>query len=200
MAHDFVATKVGSLDPPSVVVKNASRNVRTDPAEMYLDLGKFKDELQARSISNKLAGAGLPANIAEKGHLWMNSYHVLVGPFVSDEDVSRTRRTLTSLGYEPKPYERGTRNFFFSSRVTLNGTPLPMGDITVSWESFVKDAKVKFLLGNEVLATAEGHWMPAVRKYSQDEFVYRKTIDNSKPLLELHFYGSNRILVFHNVS
>lgn len=199
MADDLAATKVETPDPPSGVVMNASRS-RISPAEMYLDLGKFKDELLARNISSKLAGAGLHANVAQKGHLWMNSYHVLVGPFASDKDVSRTQRMLTALGYEPKPYERGSRNFFFSSRVTLNGSPLPAGDVTVSWESFVEDAKVKFLQGNEVVATAEGHWMPSPRKYSQDEFVYRKTMDNSKPLLELHFYGWNRILVFHDVS
>ena len=199
MADDLAASKVGSLDPPSVEVMNASHS-RIGRAEMYLDLGKFKDELLARNISSKLAGAGVHANVAQKGHLWMNSYHVLVGPFASDEDVSRTQRMLTALGYEAKPYERGSRGFFFSSRVTLNGSPVPQGDVTVSWESFVEDAKVKFLQGNEVLATAEGHWMPSPRKYSQDEFVYRKTMDNSKPLLELHFYGLHRILVFHGAS
>jgi hypothetical protein len=199
MAANLGATMVGSPDIPSVVVLNPSGS-RSGPAEMYLDLGKFKDELLARSIGDKLAGFGLHANIAQKGHLWMNSYHVLVGPFVSNEDASRAQRMLTSLGYKSKPYERGSRNFFFSSRVTLNGTPLPLGEVTVSWESFVPDAKVKFLQGNDVLAIAEGHWMPSPRKYSQDEFVYRKTINNSKPLLELHFYGSNRILVFHDAS
>src|SRR5215469_4065688 len=199
MADDSAVTTVESPAPPSGVVMNASGS-RISPAEMYLDLGKFKDELLARKISGKLAGAGLHANVAQKGHLWKNSYHVLVGPFASDEDVSRTQRMLKALGYDPKPYERGSRNFFFSSRVTLNGSPLPAGDVTVSWESFVEDSKVKFLQGNEVLAIAEGHWMPSPRKYSQDEFVYRKTMDNSKPLLELHFYGLNRILVFHDVS
>jgi hypothetical protein len=165
---------------------------------MYFDVGKFKDELQARSIGNKLAGLGIRASIAQKGHLWMNSYRVLVGPFASDEDASHARRMLASLGYEPKRYERGSRNFFFSSRVTLNGTSLPLGDVTVSWESFVHDAEVRFLQGNDILASTAGHWMPAPQKYSQDEFVYRKTMDNSKPLLELHFYGWNRILVFHD--
>jgi len=199
MANDLAASKVASLNPPSVVVSNAPRS-RLRPSEMYLDLGKFKDEVLARNIRSKLVGAGLHANVAQKGHLWMNSYHVLVGPFASDEDVSRTQRMLKALGYDPKPYEHGSRSFFFSSRVTLNGSPLPPGDITVSWESSVADAKVKFLQGNAVLATAEGHWMPSPRKYSQDEFVYRKTMDNSKPLLELHFYGWNRTLVFHGAS
>jgi cell division protein FtsN len=198
-AASLPATKMGSPNAPEVVVPNPSHR-GTGPAEMYLDLGKFKDQLLARSIGNKLAVLGLPANITQKGHLWMNSYHVVVGPFASDEDASRARRMLTSLGYEPKPYERGSHNFFFSSRVTLNGTPLPQGEITVSWESSVQDAKVKFLEGNEVLAIVQGHWMPSAQKYSQDEFVYRKTIDNSKPLMELHFYGWNRTLVFHDAS
>ena len=208
MAANLAATSMGPTDPPSVVVPSPSHG-RTGPAEMYLDLGKVKNEVLARSIGNKLDGLGLHSNITQKGHLWMNSYHVLVGPFVSDEDVSRARRMLTSFGYKPrayepgsetKPYESGSRNFFFSSRVTLNGTPLPLGDVTVSWESFTHEAKVKFVQGNQVLATVEGHWMSSSQKYSQDEYVYRKTIGNSKPLLELHFYGWNRTLVFHGAS
>jgi hypothetical protein len=208
MAANLTAINMGSPDTPSVVVASPSPS-RTGPAEMYLDLGKVKDEVLARSMGNKLAGLGLHTNITQKGHLWMNSYHVLVGPFASDEDASRARRMLTSFGYkskayergyEPKPDESGSRNFFFSSRLSLNGTPLPLGDVTVSWKSFTHDAKVKFVQGNEVLATVEGHWMPSAQRYSQDEYVYRKTMDNSKPLLELHFYGWNRTLVFHGAS
>jgi|SRR5215469_5838612 len=198
VAANLAAIKIGPPDTSSVVALNASHS-RTSPAEMYLDLGKFKDELLARGMGSKLAELGLHANIAQKGHLWRNSYHVVVGPFASDEDAGRARRMLTSLGYAAKPYERGSRNFFFSSRVTLNGTPLPLGYVTVSWESFVHDAEVRFLEGNEVLTTADGHWMAAAGKYSRDEFVYRKTKNNSKPLLELHFDGWNRILVFDDV-
>jgi hypothetical protein len=167
---------------------------------MFLDIGKFKDELLARSIGDKLIRSGLPASVMQKGHLWMNSYHVLVGPFPDIDAASRARRTLASLGYEPKPFERGSRNFFFTSPVTLYGTPLPQGQVTVSWESVVRDARVKFTQGNDVLATVQGRWIPSPRKYGQDEFVYRKTTDNSKPLLELHFYGSDRILVFRDAS
>ena len=196
IAANLAMPKMGSPETASAVALKASPS-RTGATEMYLDLGKFKDELLARSIGSKLSGLGIHANIAQKGHLWTNSYHVLVGPFGSDEDATRAGRMLASLGYAPKPYERGSRNFFFSSQVTLNGTSLPRGDVTVSWESFVHDAKVNFLQGNEVLASVEGHWMPATQKYSHDEFVYRKTMDSSKPLLELHFYGWNRILVFH---
>jgi len=199
IAANFAVTNMGSPDISRVVALNPSHS-RTGPAQMYLDLGKFKDELLARSIGDKLAGFGLHANITQKGHLWANSYQLLVGPFASEEDARRAQRMLASFGYKPKPYERGSRNFFFSSRVTLNGTRLPLGEVTVSWESFVPDAKVKFLQGNEVLATAEGQWMPSSRKYPQDEFVYRKSMDNSKRLLELHFYGSDRILVFHDAS
>lgn len=196
IAANLAVPKMGSPETSSAAMMNASPR-RSSETETYLDLGKFKDELLARSIGSKLTGLGIHANIAQKGHLWTNSYHILVGPFDSDEDATRTRQRLTSLGYAPKPYERGSRNFFFTSRVTLNGTSLPQGDVTVSWESFVHDAQVNFRQGNEVLASAEGHWMPAKQKYSHDEFVYRKTMDSSKPLLELHFYGWNRILVFH---
>jgi hypothetical protein len=192
---------VNTSDSPRIVhVVNAPQRTSAPPAEMYLDLGKFKHENSARSISNRLAELGLPTSVTQKGHFWMNSYHVVIGPLADDQELTQTRQVLLAHGYEPKPFERGSRNFFFSSRVTLNGAALPQGDITIVWDSFVHDALVKFVQGDDVLATAEGHWIPSTRKYLQDEFVYLKTADNSHPLLELHFYGSSRILVFRKAS
>jgi cell division septation protein DedD len=200
-ATNTIARKTEGPDSSNIVhVASAKTPGSPTSADLYFDLGKFKDEHLARSIEDKLMKAGVPASVVQKGHLWTNSYRVLVGPLGSDEDATHAREILTSFGYEPKPFERGSRNFFFSSRVTLNGAFLPQGDITVSWESFVHDARVKFLQGDEVLATADGHWMPSARRYSQDEFVYRKAPNNSKPLLEIHFYGWNRTLVLRNPS
>ena len=61
---------------------------------MYFDLGKFKDELWAHNLGNKLAQLGLHASVIQRGHLWMNSYQVLVGPYGSQEQATKIHQEL----------------------------------------------------------------------------------------------------------
>jgi hypothetical protein len=163
---------------------------------MYFEVGKFKDELQAHDTTDKLAQLGFPATAVQKGHLWRNSYHVLVGPY-GDEDVAKvTHENLVSRGFKARPFERGSRGFSFRSGLTLNGAQTPVGDYTISWESYVSDASVKFLHDNYVVATADGRWVKRGVKYDRDAYVYRRNGDGSRTLLEIHFGGMRQALVF----
>jgi SPOR domain len=162
---------------------------------MYFDLGKFKDELWARNLGDKLAQLGLQTSVIQRGHLWMNSFQVLVGPYANQEQATKIHQDLLSHGYKPRPFERGSRNFLFGSAMTLNGAKLPVGDFTISWESYVTDAKVKFALGNDVIATADGRWTKQPRRYEHNEFVYVKGSNGSRTLVEIHFSGQDRSLV-----
>jgi hypothetical protein len=76
---------------------------------------------------------------------------------------------------------------------------LPTGDFTITWESYIADAKVKFRQGNNLLAVVDGKWVKRQAKFSQDEYVYRIQADGSRPLLEVHFAGMDRALVFRNL-
>jgi cell division protein FtsN len=167
---------------------------------MYFDLGRFKDELRADNIRSELAKLGLHANIVPRGHLWMNSYQVLVGPYNKEDEAKRVRKDLVSQGYKPRPFERGSRNFIFGSGLTLNGTRLPIGDLTISWESYVTEANVKFAQADYVLATANGRWIKQTLRYQHNELVYLRTANGSRILLEIHFSGLDRALVFRNSS
>jgi hypothetical protein len=167
---------------------------------MYFDLGRFKDELRADNIRSELAKLGLHANIVPRGHLWMNSYQVLVGPYNKEDEARRVRKDLVSQGYKPRPFERGSRNFIFGSGLTLNGTRLPIGDLTISWESYVTEANVKFAQADYVLATANGRWIKQTLRYQHNELVYLRTANGSRILLEIHFSGLDRALVFRNSS
>jgi hypothetical protein len=80
--------------------------------------------------------------------------------------------------------------------VTIDGSPLPTGNFTVAWESYIADAKVKFSQGNGLLAAADGKWVKHAAKFNQNEYVYQVQPDGSRPLLELHFGGMDRALVF----
>jgi hypothetical protein len=181
-------------------VANFSEGNAGSTSQMYFELGRFKDPLLANNTSDQLAHLGFHGSVIQKGHLWMNSYYVLVGPYRSDEEASGVRKNLLSRGYKPRPFERGSRGFLFGSAVTLNGTKLPVGDFTISWESYVVDAKVKFVKDHEVLATTDGKWVKRPNKYQQDEFVYVKHSDGSRNLIEIHFSGMTQALVFGKAS
>ena len=167
---------------------------------MYFELGKFKDELQARDLGDRISVLGLRPSVVQKGHLWMNSFYVLVGPYTNEDEATKTHKDLLSHGYKPRPFERGSRDFAFISGLTLGGTPLPVGDFTISWESYVTDAKVKFAQRNYVLATANGQWVKRPVKYHRDEYVYVRSSNGSRLLREIHFSGLDRALVFRDSS
>jgi hypothetical protein len=128
----------------------------------------------------------------------MTAYQVLVGPYDNEVAEKQISDGLLSHGYKPRPFERGTRDFAFRSKVTVDRSQLPTGDFTIAWESYIADAKVKFTQGHNLLATLDGKWVKRQAKFSQDEYVYRIQADGSRPLLEVHFAGMDRALVFRN--
>lgn len=181
-------------------VRAPSQETIFSPSQMYFDLGKSKNELWAQDLSDKLAKLGLPASVVQKGHLWMNSYQVLVGPYNKEEEATKVDKDLVSRGYKPKPFERGSRSFLFGSGVTLNGTKLPVGNFTISWESYVTDAKVKFTQNNDVLVAADARWIKQSVRYPHNEYVYIKNTNGSRVLIEIHFAGLDRALLIRNSS
>ena len=168
--------------------------------QLYFDLGKFKDELLAKGLSDQVAQLGLRTTVLERKVSWRSSYQVLVGPYDNKEEETKLEGQLRSHGYKPRPFQRGSRDFVFGSLLSLNGSRMPLGDITIRWESDVDEAKVQFAQRRDVVATAEGRWIQRPEKYSRDEYVYVKNPDGSKTLLEIHFSGLDRALVFHKSS
>ena len=194
---------VASPSPEPVGPVQVASSTQTDAVSlplMYFEIGKFKDELRARDLGDRVAHIGLHPSVVQKGHLWMNAFYVLVGPYETESEATRTQVVLVSHGYKPRPFERGSRNFAFISRVTLEGAKLPIGAFTITWESYVTDAKVKVAQGNYALATADGQWVKRPRRYQRDEYVYVTSSNGSRLLREIHFSGLDRALVFRNPS
>jgi cell division protein FtsN len=162
----------------------------------YLEIGKFHEVTWANEATNKVQQLGFPATVVHKGHFWINSYQVLVGPYSNDNDVKSAHAYLESHGFRPRAYERGSRSFWFPAGLTFHGTQIPVNDCVIRWESYVTDAIVKFEKGGSVVATTEGKWVTRSAKYEQNAIVYRKNGDGSRTLLEIRFAGMSRALVF----
>jgi hypothetical protein len=185
---------------PTGIVQTQTSPLGTASAlQMFFDLGKFKRQSLAQDLSDRVAQLGLRTSVVPRGHLWMNSFQVLVGPYVNEQEEKKINTDLQSHGYKPRPLERGSRDFSFRSKVSVERTKLPLGDVAVSWESYLTDAKVKFTHQRDLLATADAKWMQRSKKYSDNEYVYENQADGSRPLVEIHFAGLDRALVFSRV-
>ena len=166
------------------------------PSERYLEVGKFKERLWAYQTTEKLERFGFHAIVTQRGHLWMSSYYVLVGPYGNTREVEAAHKGLTSRGFKTRTIEKGSRNFELRSGLTLNGMPVPFGDCIISWESYVSDAVVKFEKIGSVVVTAEGKLVRGPVWYYTDAVVYRLDANGSRNLLEIRFGGTNQTLVF----
>jgi cell division septation protein DedD len=162
----------------------------------YFEVGKFKNSLWANNVADRLGQLGFQAAIVQKGRLWMNSYSVLVGPYGDNQDAEAARKDLVLHGFNPRAFEKGSRDFMFPFVLTLNGTHVPKGDYTISWESYSPDAVVKFVRNYEVVATATGKWMKRDVPYKLNAVAWRASADGSRILLEIRFGGMSRALVF----
>jgi hypothetical protein len=190
------APKVEPAKQPGVQTEDSGADNIDLTRELYFDVGKFKNQLQAHDETDKLAQLGFPVTAVQKGFLWTNSYHVLVGPYGDEGKAKVTQDTLVSSGFKPRPFEKGWRTFTLISSVTLNGAPTPQGEYTISWESYIGNASVKFTHNSNVVASADGKWVKRDAKYPRDAYVYRRNPDGSRTLLEIHFEGMRQALVF----
>ncbi len=164
----------------------------------YFEVGKFKNSLWANNVADRLGQLGFHATVVQKGRLWMNSYSVLVGPYGDNQDAEAARKDLLLHGFNPRAFEKGSRDFMFPVVLTLNGTHVPKGDYTISWESYSPDAVVKIVRNYDVVATAEGKWMKRDVPYKLTAFAWRASADGSRTLLEIRFGGMSRALVFRS--
>lgn len=166
------------------------------PPEMFLEVGKFKQEIAAQNTRQKVAMLGLPASVVQKGRLWTNSYHILVGPYEDEFNARAASHTLVSSGYKPRPYERGSRYFTFGSKLVVDHTSMPIGDCEIKWESYVEKALVKIVQNDGLVASVSGRWERRTSKFDKNAVVYQRNPDGSRTLIEIHFSGMDRALVF----
>jgi hypothetical protein len=191
------AAKVEPARQPGVQTESSGTAENPNStSELFFEVGKFKNQSQAHIELDKLSQLGFPATAVQKGFLWTNSYHILVGPYSDEERARATHQSLVSSGFKPRPFERGSRAFTLGSPVSLNGARTPAGDYIISWESYLDDASVKFLRNDFTVATGNARWVKRDAKYPRDAYVYRRNADGSRTLLEIRFGGTRQALVF----
>jgi hypothetical protein len=165
--------------------------------EKYLEVGRFKEKLLADKTTGQLTQLGFPATMIQRNRFFSGkSYQVLVGPYGSDHEAEVTHKDLASLGFKPRSYERGHRDFTFPRTAKVGGTDLPAGSCLISWESYTPDAIVKIERDRGMGVTVEGRWENRGVSYIEDAVGYQTNRDGSRTLVEIRFSGMRRALVF----
>lgn len=187
--------------PQLVTISEApEKTAQTEPPPpMFFEVGKFKQQSRAREVNDQLAQLRFPASITQKSSLFGSSYYVLVGPYDDPDAANDAHKSLSSSGFRPRVFERGSRKFTLSSGVTLNGAEMS-GDYVISWESYLPDAKVKFSQNDSVIASADGKWVDRRVRTERNAFLYLRRGDGSHVLLEIRFEGMSKVLVFSRPS
>ncbi len=209
---DVIPTKPAPLPPLEPADRNhniqkASAENSNAGSQLYFEVGKFKNPVLAYRANDNLARLGFRATVVEKGLLWTNSYHVLVGPY-ADDKAEAIRKKLTSSGFKPQVFERGSRNLtiyggcdamgrLLRSAKAPRGLQMQLEDCAITWETYSTFAMVKFAQENSIVATADGKWVKRGIRYDRDAFVYRNNDDGSQTLIEIQFAGMNHALVFN---
>ncbi len=71
--------------------------------KLYVEVGTFKDETWASSAVDKLTQLGFHAVLVHKNLLWVNSYHVQVGPYANQKDLAEAQKDLATHGFKAHP-------------------------------------------------------------------------------------------------
>lgn len=178
-----------------VHTQDAGTGTTGTPSRLYFEVGKFKQESWARKATDELAHLGFPTSINQKGRFWGSAYYVLVGPYSDRETADRAHKSLASSGFKPRSFERGSRNFTLSTAVSLNRLKMS-GDFVISWESYISDARIKFLQNDLLVTAADARWVERGIRNERNAFVYQRNPDGSRHLLEIRFEGMSKVLVF----
>ena len=66
--------------------------------ETYLEVGSFKETEWADDAVERLSQLGFHAICVHKTVLWMQSYHVQVGPYTASEQIDNAQKRLADQG------------------------------------------------------------------------------------------------------
>ena len=92
-----------AIEQPDVTspVNTPAEGMKT--SKLFFEVGTFKDESWANSAVEKLSQLGYHAVLVRKNLLWLQSYHVEVGPYTNPQDIAAARESLISQGFKAHP-------------------------------------------------------------------------------------------------
>src|SRR5215472_15092082 len=182
---------------PSTSAENIMES-RVNPnfaANKYLDVREFRQKAAAEKLETSLGQLGYHTAVNRKGHLWMNSYHVLVGPYASDAEIETARNDLESHGLRPQSRSRLSRKFLLPT-MTLADKDTVVKDCVISWDANSSAATVTFVRGDNVVLKAQGKWVKRGVTYKLDAVLSDSPDRGPLKLLEIHCHGMSQALVF----
>lgn len=95
------AGKLVALQPAQAPDASASSsNMKSTLPEAYLEVGSFNDQNWADDAVNQLTHLGFAAFSVHKTHLWVQSYHVEVGPFKTVASLEAAETSLEAKGFK----------------------------------------------------------------------------------------------------
>ncbi len=95
-------TSIVAPEATPVETTNATKPAVDAPAASleYLEVGSSKDAAWADSAVEKLSELGFHAVSKRKAHLWVQAYHVEVGPYTDPKDIDAARQNLAAHGFK----------------------------------------------------------------------------------------------------
>ena len=198
---------LASLKPTELVepaaVNYSSRDTRASvqpysnsSAGKYFDVGKFKDELRVNQAINELEQLGFHAIVVHSHLLWMNSYHILVGPYMNQGEVEAARSSLGSRGFSPRVLPSKSAHLSLPP-MTLYGSDETIKDCVITWELNSPDATVEFVKGKKVVATSTGRWVKRDFEFKNDAIVSRTNESGPATLEEIQRAGMHQGFVLN---
>ena len=91
---------VKSTHPSEAAIGSSAKATLPEP---YLEVTSFKDQLLADQAAANISKTGLHAFSVQKSHLWMETFHVEVGPFSNSVDMAAAEKQLSAQGFKPHP-------------------------------------------------------------------------------------------------
>jgi cell division septation protein DedD len=163
-------------------------------AGKYFDVGKFRNMSRANEAVDKLGQSGFHAILVHSRFLWTNSYHVLVGPYSSPDEVETARYRLKSRGISPQALPTKSKRLSLPP-MTLYGSDLTIKDCLVTWELNSPDATIEFFQGRNVVAKSKGRWEKRNFVFKSDAVVTQENERGPKTLEEIRSAGMDQALV-----
>lgn len=166
----------------------------TPGSNKYLDFREFRQKASAEKMSETLGQAGFHTSVTHRGHLFLSSYHVMVGPYTSDTEVETARNDLESRGFRPESRSRLSRRFTLPA-MTLADKDTVVKDCVISWDPNSSAATVTFVKGESVVLKTQGKWVKRVGSFKLDAVLSDSNNRGPLTLLEIQCHGMNQALV-----
>jgi cell division protein FtsN len=102
LSATVLPTSTPDQTPKSVDMTSQQKAEESKPdlTMSYLEVGSFKDATWADKAVDQLSRLGFHAVSIHKTHLWMQSYHVQVGPYANPTDVEAAQRSLAAQDFK----------------------------------------------------------------------------------------------------